>query len=91
MPDENHLPRWRAPVDVDDLTRYQTRAVKAANRMMYDAFERGDVDTALKANTRLTQAVQTCLKVLQVGELEERVQALEQAQEQRSTNGIMHN
>lgn len=77
-------------MDVDDLRRYQTRSIKAAERILYDAYERGDDDMALKASTRITQAVQAYLKVLQVGELEERVKALEQAQEQRSANGIMH-
>ena len=90
--DNRHLPRWRAPADVDDMRRYQTRAVKSAERLLYDAYERGDDDTALKAVTRLTQAVQCYLKVLQVHDLEERVEALEeQMQSQPATNGIRRN
>lgn len=75
---DRHLPKWRAPADVGDMRRYQARAVKAAERLLYDAYERGDDDTALKAVTRLTQAVQCYLKVL-VHDLEERVEAPEDA------------
>ena len=78
---DRHLPKWRAAADVGDMRRYQTRAVKAADRLLYDAYERGDDETALKAVTRLTQAVRCYLKVLQVHDLEERVEALEQAME----------
>jgi len=89
---DRHLPKWRAPADVDDMRRYQTRAVKAAERLLYDSYERGDNDTALKAVTRLTQAVRCYLKVLQVHDLEERVEALEDAmQSQRTTNGLPRN
>ena len=73
------LPRWRAPIDTDSLPRYSTRAVKAAERILYDAYEAGDDEMALKAVTRLTQAVQTHLKALEAAELEERVSALEEA------------
>jgi hypothetical protein len=88
---DQHLPRWRVPVDVDDLRRYQTRAVKAAEKIMYRAFAEGDMDTALKANTRLTQAVQTYLKVIQAHDLEERITALEEAQERQQSNGTVFN
>ena len=89
---DRHLPKWRAPADVGDMRRYQTRAVKAAERLLYDAYERGDDDTALKAVTRLTQAVQCYLKVLQVHDLEERVEALETAmQSQPRANGLPRN
>jgi hypothetical protein len=74
---EDHLPKWRANMDTGDLRRYVTRAVKAAERIMYDAYGRGDEDLALKACTRLTQAAQTYLKVLEADELEERIEALE--------------
>jgi len=74
---EDHLPKWRANMDTGDLRRYVTRAVKAAERVMYDAYGRGDEDLALKACTRLTQAAQTYLKVLEADELEERIEALE--------------
>ena len=85
--DDRHLPRWRAPMDTGDLRRYVNRAVKAAERIMYDAYERGDDDLALKACTRLTQAAQTYLKVLEADELEERIEALEEwAENDRSTS-----
>ena len=84
--DERHLPKWRANMDVSDLRRYTMRAVKTAERIMYDSYERGDTDTALKAVTRLTQAAQTYLKVLEADELEERIEALE-AWQQAQRNG----
>ena len=84
------LPKWRAPIDTDSLTRYSTRAVKAAERILYDAYNRGDDELALKAATRLTQAVQTHLKALEFAELEERLSALEAAVERRS-NGHAYN
>ena len=85
---EDSLPKWRAPLDVEDVQRYTTRAVKAAERIMYDAYAAGDYELALKACTRLTQAAQTYLKVREAGEMEERVEALERAVEARSTNGL---
>jgi uncharacterized small protein (DUF1192 family) len=101
MPDSNgknvdqrlskDLTRWRKAGDLEDLRRIQWRAVKMAERVAYDP--RATRDEVLKASTRITQATTAYLKVLQVGELEERVKALEQAQaqEQRSTNGIIRN
>jgi len=77
MSDE-HLPRWRSPMEPDDLLRYATRAVKAAERVMYDSYAAGDRDMCLKAVTRLTQAAQMYVKVVEVAELEERVEALEE-------------
>jgi uncharacterized small protein (DUF1192 family) len=89
MADDHHLPKWRKPIDTGDLRRYVMRAVKTAERIMYDAYEGGDKETALKACTRLTQAGQTYLKVLEADELEERIEALEETVEQRAaqTNG----
>jgi hypothetical protein len=86
MPRES-LPRWRAPIDLDSLPRYSTRALKAAERILYDAYEAGDDEMALKAVTRLTQAVQTHLKALEATELEERLSALEEAFERSRRNG----
>lgn len=77
--DRETLPRWRANMDVSDLRRYTMRAVKAAERILYDAYDAGDTDTALKAVTRLTQAAQTYLKVLEADDLEARIEALEEA------------
>ena len=88
--DDNHLPKWRAPMDTSDLRRYVMRAVKTAERIMYDAYERGDDDTALKACTRLTQAGQTYLKVLEADELEERIEALEERVEEQRTAANGH-
>jgi hypothetical protein len=70
-------------MDADDLRRYMTRAVKCAERIMYDAYDDGDRETALKAVTRLTQASHALLKVLEAHELEERVTALEEAMHAR--------
>ncbi|PEN10383.1 hypothetical protein CRI94_17350 [Longibacter salinarum] len=85
------LPRWRANMDAKDLRRYVMRAVKAAERIMYDAYDRGDEDMSLKACTRLTQAAQTYLKVLEADELEERLEAVEKALENQSTFSARRN
>jgi hypothetical protein len=85
MPDDRDtLPRWRANMDASDLRRYVMRAVKASERIMYDAYDRGDDDLALKAATRLTQAAQTYLKVLEADDLEERIEAIEAALENQT-------
>lgn len=65
--DERHLPAWRKPLDSDDLQRYATRAVKGAERIMYDAYERGDDETALAAAGRLTQAIRAYRHLLETG------------------------
>jgi hypothetical protein len=70
-------------MDVNDLRRYMTRAVKCAERIMYDAYDDGDRETALKAVTRLTQASHALLKVVEADELVARVEALEAAMEER--------
>ena len=88
--DGRHLPKWRANMDTGDLRRYVMRAVKTAERIMYDSYEAGDDDTALKAATRLTQAAQTYLKVLEADELEERIEALEETVEQRAAQANGH-
>lgn len=75
------LPRWRATADVKDLARHATRAVKAAERILYDSYADGDRDMALKAVTRLTQAVQAHTKVLELADLADRLEALESAVE----------
>jgi hypothetical protein len=64
--------------------------VKTAERIMYRAYDRGDEEQALKALTRLTQANQTYLKVLEADELEARIEALEEAVA-NSHNGIRRN
>jgi uncharacterized small protein (DUF1192 family) len=72
-------------MDTTDLRRYVNRAVKTAERIMYDAYDAGDTDTALKAVTRLTQAAQAYLKVIEADELEARIAALEKWVEEQST------
>ena len=87
MSEEQHLPRWRSPMAPADLMRYATRAVKAAERIMYDSYAEGDREMTLKAVTRLTQAAQMYARVVEVAELEERVAAIEASLEARK-NGI---
>ena len=82
---EDSLPKWRAPLDPSDLMRYATRAVKTAERIMYDAYQDGERELALKACTRLTQAAQTYVRVVEAAELEERVAKLERAVEARQS------
>jgi len=73
------LTKWRKLGTAEDARRLQWRAVKTAERIMYKAYDRGDEEQALKALTRLNQANQTYLKVLEADELEERIEALEEA------------
>jgi hypothetical protein len=76
--DENNLPRWCKLDTVEDLRRRQMRALKTAERIMYESYENGDMEGALKAATRLTQAARCYLKTVEAHELEERVEALEE-------------
>jgi hypothetical protein len=87
MSDDNtpHLPRWRALMDVGDAMRLQMRAVKAAERLMYDAYERGDREACRKAANTVTQASRAYVKMAEVHELEARVERLERLHE-RLTN-----
>lgn len=87
MSSKDTLPRWRATADVDDLARHATRAVKAAERILYDSYAEGDRSMALKAVTRLTQAVQAHTKVLELADLADRMEALEEAVEQLREQG----
>jgi len=66
-------------MDTEDLRRYVNRAVKAAERIMYDAYERGDDELALTAATRLTQAVRCYLEAVEATDIEDRISALESA------------
>lgn len=77
MSTDRHLPRWRAPMDAADARRYMTRAVKTAEKIMYESYERGDVDTTLAACTRITQATQVLLKCIDADELTARIERLE--------------
>jgi L-rhamnose isomerase len=74
---ERHLPRWNKLDTLEDARRRQMRAVRTAERIMYDAYERGDTETALKAATRVTQGVRCYVKVVEASEFEARIQALE--------------
>lgn len=87
---DRHLPRWRAPMDVEDARRYQTRAIKAAERIMYEAYEAGDDAMTLKAATRVTQGVQTLIRVIEAGEIVERIERLEEIVEKQQRNGAFH-
>jgi len=86
---DRHLPEWRAPMDLEGARRRQMRAVKTAERIMYDAYEEGDDELALTAATRLTQAVRCYVKVVEASEIEERISALESAV-QPSGDGAPH-
>jgi diphthamide biosynthesis methyltransferase len=79
----SELPRWRTPLDTRKLTKQTTRAVKACERIMYEAYADGDTELALKATTRLQQCAQTHLKALDAADLAERVEALERALKRR--------
>ena len=60
--------------------------MKLAEHVAYD--EGATKAEILTASSRLTQAVQAYLKVLEAADLTERVEALERAVEARSTNGL---
>jgi hypothetical protein len=77
--DENRLPKWCKLDSVEDVRRRQMRALKTAERIMYDAYENGDTDTALKAATRVTQATRCYLKTVEADEVMDRLEALEEA------------
>ena len=93
-PADLELKKWRA---CDDLAKLRTRvhrAVRAAEAVMYAAGEEGDRAGVLKAATTVQQTARTYLKVLEADELEERIEALEEAFEERQngtrTNGAFH-
>lgn len=72
-----HLPRWRAVGDVSDARRLQWRAVKSAERLIYDYYEQGDREGCRKAVTALTQAIRCYASVVELDELEARIERLE--------------
>lgn len=78
--------RWRKTGDLPDVRRIAWRAMKLAEHVAYD--EGATKAEILTASSRLTQAVQAYLKVLEAADLTERVEALERAVEARSTNGL---
>lgn len=73
------LPRWRAVGDLSDARRLQWRAVKASERLVYDAYEAGDREEARKAVTTLTQATRAYVSIVEKHELEERLERVERA------------
>jgi len=77
--EDRHLPRWNKLDDLEDARRRQMRAVKTAERIMYEAYEAGKTDLALTASTRLTQAVRCYLKVMEATDFEKRIERLEEA------------
>lgn len=79
--EDRHLPRWRALDGTEDVRRRTMRAMRAAERILYDAYDRGDQETALSACTRLQQCARTYLKALEVDELESRLERVEQLHE----------
>jgi hypothetical protein len=84
---EKSLPKWCALDSVEDVRRRQMRAVKTAERVMYDAYENGDLDRALTAATRLTQATRAYLKTVEAHEVVDRLDALEDRYD-RMRNGV---
>lgn len=75
--EENHLPRWRAVGNLSDVRRLQWRAVKAAERIVYDAYEDGDREECRKAVTSLSNAVRAYMSVVEAEDLEQRIERLE--------------
>jgi hypothetical protein len=82
------LRKWRALDSREDVQMRVMRALKTVETIMYA--EHTPDEERRKCATTVSQLARTYLKCLEVGEYEERISALEQAQEQRPTNGIMH-
>lgn len=82
------LRKWRKADGLEKLRMRVHRALRTAEKVMYQAGREGDRSDALRAATVVQQTARTYLKVLEVDELEERVEALEQAYE--NTNGQLH-
>lgn len=80
------LRRWRAVGDLDDARRIQWRAVRAAERVMYDP--QATRSEVLNAVTRITQAVRCYLAVIEAAELEARVAALEELLQTRNGHRV---
>lgn len=87
--EERHLPRWRALDDGRDVRRRVMRALRCAERLMYERYEQGDHEGALDAVTRVQQAARCYLKAMEVHSLERRVEALEErlSEPTQRTNG----
>jgi hypothetical protein len=79
--EERHLPKWRKLDGVTDARRRQMRAVRTLEKVMYEAFERGDTEEARKAAAVLTNAVRCYLSAVELDELEGRLEAVENAVE----------
>lgn len=73
------LRMWRKPGDLDDLRMRQWRALRAAERVMYD--DKSTRSQVISAVHAMTQASRAYIKVVEVHELEERLEAVEKALE----------
>ena len=69
------LRKWRKPGELDDLKMRVWRAVRAAERVMYD--ERSTRSEVLKAATTMQQSARTYVSILEADDLLERIEALE--------------
>lgn len=87
-PPQNPPVRWRKTGGLSDVQRIAWRAMKLAEHVAYD--DGATKAEILSASARLTQAVQTYLKVLEAADLTERVEALERALQARE-NGTTVN
>lgn len=74
--------------DLSDARRLQWRAVKAAERLLYDQYEDGDREEARKAVTTLTQATRAYVSIVETSEMEERLENVEQALEARTEHRL---
>lgn len=81
QPVYERLRRWRVLDDVEGLRRRVTRALRTAEEIMLH--EGTETSVRLKACTVVQQTARTALKLLEVDELEARVEALEAAEKAR--------
>jgi uncharacterized small protein (DUF1192 family) len=83
------LRKWRALDSREDVQRRVMRALRTVETIMYA--EHTPDEERRKCATTVSQLARTYLKCLEVGEYEERITALEKAQERRQSNGTVFN
>ena len=84
------LKKWRALDSREQVQMRVMRALKTVETIMYA--EHTPDEERRKCATTVSQLARTYLKCLEIGDLEERVEALEDAmQSQPTTNGLPRN
>ena len=82
------LRKWRRCDDTDRLHMRVTRAIRAAEVILYS--DEATIDQRLKACTVIQQSARTAMAIIETVEIEERITALEEMFNQQ-TNGYALN